>query len=198
MNKDIEFFNKCAANWDAIRTTSPSKLLTLLQKADIKSGSTVLDVGSGTGVLLPYLASAIGNGGRITAVDFSANMLNIAREKYAHLGSIDFVTGDILELPLVDNAYDAITCLNFYPHLNQRKKEFLQRMLAKLKPGGKLIIMHDISRAQVNGIHGTCDEVKEHRLPAAEVTQRLLNECGYANTTAFENDEMYFVSGEKQ
>ena len=197
MNKDINFFDSCAASWDAIRVTSPARLHKLLAMAAIAPGSAVLDVGSGTGVLLPYLASIVGKNGRITAVDFSSNMLSIARQKYSELGNITFTYGDILELNLPQNSFDAITCLNFYPHLNQRKEEFLLRMLTLLKKGGKLIIMHDISREQVNGIHDSCDAVKEHRLPAAEVTQKLLEQCGYKKVVGYEDDEMYFVSGEK-
>ena len=197
MNKDINFFDSCAANWDAIRVTSPARLHKLLAMAAITPGSSVLDVGSGTGVLLPYLASIVGKNGRITAVDFSSNMLSIARQKYGELGNITFTCGDILELQMPPESFDAVTCLNFYPHLNQRKEEFLHRMLTLLKNGGKLIIMHDISREQVNGIHGTCDAVKEHRLPAAEVTQKLLEQCGYKKVVGYEDDEMYFVSGKK-
>lgn len=198
MNKDMDFFNSCAASWDAIRVTSPARLHKLLHMAAITPGSAVLDVGSGTGILLPYLASAIGAGGSITAVDFSTNMLDIAQQKYGEYSNITFICGDILELELPPNSFDAITCLNFYPHLNQRKEEFLHKMLSLLKPGGRLIIMHDISRAQVNGIHGACDAVKEHRLPAAEITQKLLEQCGYMQATSCENDEMYFVSGTKR
>lgn len=197
MNKDINFFDSSAASWDATRITSPARLHKLLAMAAISLGSAVLEVGSGTGVLLPYLASVIGKNGRITAVDFSANMLAIARQKYGELGNITFTCGDILELQMPLKSFDAVTCLNFYPHLNQHKEEFLQRMLTLLKNGGKLLIMHDISREQVNGIHGTCDAVKEHRLPVVELTQKLLKQCGYKKVVGYEDDEMYFVSGEK-
>jgi demethylmenaquinone methyltransferase/2-methoxy-6-polyprenyl-1,4-benzoquinol methylase len=197
MNKDVDFFNTCADNWDKIRNTNPQVLEKLMELAQLPAGANVLDVGSGTGVLLPYLHAAVGAQGKITAVDFSEKMLAKAQEKFAALGNIEFCVGDVLELALPASTYDAVICLNFFPHLHTRKEEFIGKMQGALKTGGCLIIMHDISRAKVNSIHRDSEVVTEHRLPEATVVGEMLNSCGYQNIHAYENDVMYFVKGYK-
>ena len=137
MNKDIEFFNTCADNWDNIRQTNPAILEKLMNLADIPAGTTVLDVGSGTGVLIPYLHAQMGACGKITAVDFSKNMLAKAQEKFCNLNNLNFLVGDILEMDLPQNFYDVVICLNFFPHLHTRKEEFLRKMNCALKNGGR-------------------------------------------------------------
>ena len=100
MNRDVDFFNTCAENWDSIRNTNPQTLEKLMELADIPAGANVLDVGSGTGVLIPYLHAKVGAQGKITAVDFSEKMLAKAQEKFANLNNIEFCVGDILEMEL--------------------------------------------------------------------------------------------------
>lgn len=197
MNKDKNFFDSCAANWDKIRETNPAKLNLLVGMINLKPCDTVLDVGTGTGVLIPYLLQAIGSKGNITAVDFSKKMLEQAAAKYQHIKNITFLADDILELKLKPESFDAITCLNFYPHLHNRKKEFLLKMLPLLRKGGSITIFHDISRAQVNSIHAENQQVKEHKLPPASDVGLLLQHCGCELVQAYEDDTLYFVQGRK-
>ena len=197
MNRDVDFFNTCADNWDKIRNTNPQVLEKLMDLAQLPAGACVLDVGSCTGVLLPYLHATVGAQGKITAVDFSEKMLAKAQEKFAALSNIKFCVGDVLELELSPSTYDAVICLNFFPHLHTRKEEFLRKMKSYLKIGGSLIIMHDISRETVNNIHRESEIVTEHRLPEAKVVGEMFQACGYQNIHAYEDDVMYFVKGYK-
>ena len=195
MNKDIEFFNSCADNWDNIRQTNPAILEKLINLADIPADAMVLDVGSGTGVLIPYLHAQMGACGKITAIDFSENMLAKAQEKFSNLNNLNFLVGDILGMDLPQNFYDVVICLNFFPHLHTRKEEFLLKMNSALKNDGSLIVMHDISRETVNNIHRESEVVAEHRLPEAKVVGEMFQACGYQNIHAYEDDTMYFVKG---
>ena len=195
MNKDIEFFNSCADSWDNIRQTNPAILEKLISLADIPAEATVLDVGSGTGVLIPYLHAQVGACGKITAIDFSENMLAKAQEKFSNLNNLNFLVGDILEMDLPQNFYDVVICLNFFPHLHTRKEEFLRKMNCALKNDGSLIVMHDISRETVNNIHRESEVVAEHRLPEAKVVGEMFQARGYKNIHAYEDDTMYFVKG---
>lgn len=197
MNRDVDFFNTCAENWDSIRNTNPQTLERLMELAKIPANATILDVGSGTGVLLPYLHARVGAQGKITAVDFSEKMLTKAQKKFANLDNIKFCVGDILELELPTSTYDVVICLNFFPHLHTRKEEFLRKMKSSLKIGGSLIIMHDISRETVNNIHRESNVVAEHRLPEAKVVGEMFQACGYKNIHAYEDGTMYFVKGYK-
>ena len=197
MNKDIDFFNSCADNWDNIRQTNPAILEKLMSLADIPANATVLDVGSGTGVLIPYLHAQVGACGKITAVDFSENMLAKAQDKFCNLNNVNFLVGDILEMELPQNFYDVVICLNFFPHLHTHKEEFLRKMNSLLKNGGCLIVMHDISRATVNNIHRESEVVAEHRLAEAQTVGKMFEAYGYQNIHAYEDDTLYFVKGVK-
>lgn len=197
MNKDMAYFDNCADTWDSIRFTNPQILKQLLTLANIPVGAKVLDVGSGTGVLLPYLHATVGAQGKITAIDFSEKMLAKAQEKFANLSNVDFIVGDVLEMNIPAESIDVVICLNFFPHLHTRKEEFIRKMKSSLKNGGSLIIMHDISRAKVNSIHRDSSVVTEHRLPEAKLVGEMLKACGYQNITAYEDDTLYFVKGFK-
>ena len=132
MNKDMAFFDNCADTWDSTRRTNPQILEQLLTLAQIPTSATVLDVGSGTGVLLPYLHAAVGAEGEITAVDFSEKMLAKAQEKFVGLGNVKFCVGDVLEMNIPAESIDVVICLNFFPHLHTRKEEFIRKMKSLL------------------------------------------------------------------
>jgi ubiquinone/menaquinone biosynthesis C-methylase UbiE len=197
MFTEAEFFDSCAEKWDAIREENSMKLRQLIQLIGLQPGAHVLDVGSGTGVLLPYIHEAIGPQGKITAMDFSASMLEKAKDKFAGLGHISFIVCDVMEYlkqkPSVE--YDAVISLNFFPHLGANKRTYIEKMHRFLRSGGSLVIMHDISRIQVNAIHGECEHVREDRLPQAMVVANWLHAAGYSNLYTVDNDEMYFVKG---
>ncbi|HWR40445.1 MAG TPA: class I SAM-dependent methyltransferase [Patescibacteria group bacterium] len=185
------FFDKLADSWDETREKNERKLRELIEVIGLCSGESVLDVGSGTGVLLPYIRQFVGTYGKITAVDFSPNMLERARAKYRHFGNISFCVGDIMEMPVAE-LYDKVVCLNFFPHMKD-KPGFLVQMRRHLKADGVLVIMHDISRAQVNGIHGKYKEVAEDRLPPATIVAAWLRQSGYAVGEVIDRDDRYFI-----
>ena len=200
MEKGVEFFDRCAGKWDATRDTYPSRLRFLLDLAALPAGGRVLDAGSGTGVLLPYLVEALGPQGHITAVDFSSQMLALAKAKFGDYAAIDFRCGDILQLEFPPASYDAVICLNFFPHLTTlaQKQVYIARAYAALRPGGKILILHDISRDAVNGVHSQCEETLNDRLPSGIDVSALLRAAGFIDTVGLEDDELYFVRGIKK
>ena len=185
------FFDKLAASWDDMREKNENKLQEMVRLIGFRSGDRVMDVGSGTGVLLPFIHQAIGSAGQITAVDFSAGMLERARVNYRQLGRIRFVVADVMEMP-VDDLYDQIVCLNFFPHV-KNKPEFLTKMRRHLKLNGTLVIMHDISREKVNAIHGGSREVAEDRLPPATEVVTWLRQANYDIREVIDCEDRYFI-----
>jgi tRNA A58 N-methylase Trm61 len=53
-----------------------------------------LDVGSGTGVLVPFLLKAVGPAGHITIIDFAEKMAEICKAKYAHYPNLRIVVDE--------------------------------------------------------------------------------------------------------
>jgi demethylmenaquinone methyltransferase/2-methoxy-6-polyprenyl-1,4-benzoquinol methylase len=106
----------------------------LTAQAAVQPGDRVLDACCGTGDLALADEAA---GGHVTGLDFSERMLERARRKST---SIEWVRGDVLELPFEDAAFDAATV-----GFGVRNVADLERGLAQLarvvRPGGRLGIL---------------------------------------------------------
>ena len=85
----VNFFNSIAKDWDNIIKVDETKINYLLSQIDIKEDDYILDVGTGTGVLIPFLAK-LSPKGSIKAVDISCNILDIARNKFDDINNIEF------------------------------------------------------------------------------------------------------------
>ncbi len=78
MDKRIsrKFFNDQAEHWDdTARNNDPEKLRKMADRLGIDEDSCVLDVGTGTGVFIPYIAEKLNGGGKIISMDYAINML---------------------------------------------------------------------------------------------------------------------------
>lgn len=111
------------------------------QFAEIKLGDHVLDLGSGAGNDCFVARSIVGETGKVTGLDFTDAMVAKAIENNKKLGfaNVDFVKGDIEEMPLADNQFDVIVSncvLNLVP---DKSKAFAQ-MMRVLKPDGRFCV----------------------------------------------------------
>lgn len=192
MDKEHVFFENYAPTWDRDRKENKKILQDLMQLVQLKPGSRVLDVGCGTGVLIPYLQEAVGEEGRVEALDYSQQMLDKAKEKFAHLPHVSFTEGNILKYSLPEKYYDAIICLNFYPHISRHSRDFIKKMNKALKDDGMLVIMHDMPRQKVNTIH---QDVKGSQplLPPVDVLEANLISAGFSVQIAMDTESFYLV-----
>jgi len=111
------------------------------QFAGITKGNSVLDLGSGAGNDCFVARAIVGETGQVTGLDFTETMLEKARKNNEKLGytNVQFVQGDIEEMPLPDNTFDVIVSncvLNLVPDKN---KAFAQIMRV-LKPNGHFCV----------------------------------------------------------
>lgn len=189
--KEVDFFNALAEGWDEYRAADTAKISQLVQKIGLNAGERVLDIGCGTGVLLPFVKKEIGEQGQITAVDFAANMVACAARKNSQLSGISYIVSDVMEFQ-TETLFNKVICFNFFPHAKD-KVALVTRIWELLVPEGSLIIMHDMSRAKVNAIHNTSATVSEDRLPKVTEVSAMLTKAGYAIDVAKENDDFYFV-----
>ncbi|AFZ60404.1 bifunctional demethylmenaquinone methyltransferase/2-methoxy-6-polyprenyl-1,4-benzoquinol methylase UbiE [Anabaena cylindrica FACHB-243] len=109
----------------------------------VKPGDTCLDLCCGSGDLTFRLARYAGVTGKVYGVDFSCNLLTVAKErchKYYPQASITWLEADVLNLPFDDNQFDAITM--GYGLRNVKDIPLsLQEIYRVLKPGGKAAIL---------------------------------------------------------
>ena len=109
------FFNERAARWDEKAHHDPDKLSRIAALAGLAPGAAVLDVGTGTGVMLPLLRAGVGPTGRLIALDVAERMAARAREK--HGAAALYLAADALCLPFAPGAFDVIMCYSVFPPL---------------------------------------------------------------------------------
>ncbi|BAY24449.1 type 11 methyltransferase [Calothrix sp. NIES-2100] len=96
----------------------------------------ILDIGCGTGVFTRLLAQ---RADRVTAVDLSAKMIEVAQQRSQSYANIDFQVADILQWQFPFEYFDAIASIATVHHLPL--EVLLPKIQAALKPGGKLVIL---------------------------------------------------------
>jgi ubiquinone/menaquinone biosynthesis C-methylase UbiE len=80
----------------------------LVDELSPRPGDRVLDVATGTGEILPYLASRVGETGRVVGLDFSGGMLARARQRTERLPRVELVQADAAKLPFEDASFDLV------------------------------------------------------------------------------------------
>jgi SAM-dependent methyltransferase len=126
--------------------------------ADLRPGETVLDLGSGGGIDVLLSARRVGPAGKAYGVDFTPEMLDLARRNAAAAGAanVEFLSGRIDAVPLPDASIDVIIS-NCVINLSVDKHAVFAEMHRLLRPGGRL---------------GVSDVVTEDQLTQAERAER--------------------------
>ncbi|MHB8588961.1 MAG: bifunctional demethylmenaquinone methyltransferase/2-methoxy-6-polyprenyl-1,4-benzoquinol methylase UbiE [Candidatus Dormibacteraceae bacterium] len=100
-------------------------------------GGSALDVACGSGKLTAVLAGIAGKRGRVVGLDFSPQMLEIARRDHP---GIEFLEGDALKLPFGDASFDASTIAFGLRNLADPVRG-LREMQRVVKPGGRSVVL---------------------------------------------------------
>jgi len=194
-----EYFDHMSDIWDA-RFYTPDlvkRLEYLVAQFELKKGTTLLDVGTGTGGLLPLILKCVGSEGFITAIDFSKRMIQRARDKFKNRENLKFSITSIENLPFKAKFFDSVICFGAFPHFEDKEKA-LSEMHRVLKEGGKLFIAHALGSVELKNHHKGLSPVAYDMLPEEAKMREMMKETGFMDVCVIDKEKCYICRGRKQ
>jgi SAM-dependent methyltransferase len=165
----------------------PERLERIVDSAGIDSSDSVLDIGTGTGILIPLIRRC--SPAHIYANDLSEAMLEFVR---THYPSVITAEGDVADLALADASIGVAFINACYPNIIDKHKTFtnLRRIL---RPGGCLIISHPLGRCFVEvlkkNVPFPLDDFPAEHVEATE----LFGPYGFRVSLFLDEQELYIL-----
>ncbi len=147
--------------------------------AELKAGETVLDLGSGGGIDVLLSAKRVGPTGKAYGLDMTDEMLALANENKRKAGveNVEFLRGEIENIPLPDNSVDVIIS-NCVINLSADKDRVLREAFRVLKPGGRIAVSDVVTRGEMR------PEIRQSVLAWVGCIAGALEENDYRNKLA--------------
>lgn len=199
------FFNERAESWldtwykdpaTGTYTRHHEKLERLFALVPIQEGDHVLDVGCGSGILVPYLLERVSKRGVVYELDYAELMIRVNQRLHQDR-RIKFIVADVADMPLEKEACDVVMCFACFPHIHD-KKTAVKAMTAVLKKNGYLAVAHLESSQGINRHHrksGT--PVMHDKLPRKKDMMALFEAASLDIERFIDESGFYLVLGRK-
>jgi ubiquinone/menaquinone biosynthesis C-methylase UbiE len=191
------FFESLAEVWDSQQLPNRGEVLRRMlapYAAELRVAKAILEVGTGTGALIPLL-QASATAARLISIDMAGAMLQHARRRCP---DALLVQCDVHRLPFasgsIESGFDWVICHNSFPHFEDpfSAAADMARVLCR---GGHLLIVHDLGREQVNAIHRGIPNrfVKDDLLPGGVELAGMLARRGFTILQVEDSASRYAV-----
>jgi ubiquinone/menaquinone biosynthesis C-methylase UbiE len=173
-----------------------ARLPQMIDYLAIKPGDIILDVGGGTGILLPLLYNAAGNRGKIVSLDIAEEMLKRAIDN-GYPSSIYYIHADVAAIPLSSESFDLVICYSCFPHFPDKLKA-LAEIARVLRNRGRLVICHTASRQAINDLHKSVGNVVENdTIPDEAIMRKMLAASGLKPIELRDESHLYLAIAAK-
>ena len=167
------------------------RLVKIVASAKILKGETILDVGTGTGILIPLIQECLP--GNIYACDLSNRMLKQLDENYC---GVKTIRSDVRNLTLPDTSVDVVFINACFPNIADKPGTFanLSRMM---KPAGRMIISHPLGKEFVDMLKKNAPYPLDD-LPDEQDAIHFLTPYGFSIKSLVDEPELYILIAVKQ
>lgn len=169
----------------------PERLDRIVASADIVKGDVVLDLGTGTGILVPIIQEY--DPEKIFACDLSDAMLTRLKEQYAYAQTL---LADARDLTLPGGSIDVIFMNACYPNIVDKRATFanISRMM---KQGGRMIISHPMGKSFIDLIKDRAPFPLDD-FPDKSRAGKLLRPFGFEIEEFVDEPELYIMKAIRQ
>jgi SAM-dependent methyltransferase len=169
----------------------PERLKKIVAHGKINKTDTVLDVGSGTGILIPMIKKYEPK--CIYACDLSAAMLGqLSSKKYPN---VETIVADVRDLKLPGTSIDVVFINACYPNIVDKTGAFnnLSRMM---KPEGRMVISHPLGKSFIRSLSAGAPFPLDD-FPEKSEAERLFKPFGFKIETFIDEPKLYILVASK-
>jgi ubiquinone/menaquinone biosynthesis C-methylase UbiE len=154
----------------------------------LKGDINVLDVGCGSGSITAGIATYVGQGGMVTGIDVSEQLIEQAKQQFSAIGNLQFLVGDINDFD-AGPKFDLITSARVLQWL-PNPTEVVRKMKALLKKGGYLSIL-DYNHTNIEWVPQPPASMRK----LYDAFLRWRADAGFANNIADNLTDIFFTCG---